>query len=519
MTRLLLRNARLHGSGRSGGPGDSGPTALAVEGGRIAWLGDEDGAQRYAAADRVVDLAGAWLAPSFTDSHLHAVQTGYSLTGLDLHGTPNLARLLADLASHAQDRDPGSVLIGQGWDETLWPEGRPPTADELERVAPGMRVCLTRVDGHSSVVSHALAAAVPGLADIDGWSDDGRVERDAQHAMRTALAGLVGPEERLAAARATCRALVRHGVTAFHENAAPHIGPEYELDLVRQAAAEAGLHVTAYWGELGALDAAQRLGVQGLAGDLVADGAVGSRTASMRGEYADAHGHCGHAYLDAGQVAEHVVLCTGQGLQAGFHCIGDAALDAVGEGFRRAAEELGEERVRAGRHRLEHVEMPAPDVVATLARLGVTASVQPVFDALWGGPDQMYAERLGARWRGMNPYRDLHTAGVPLAFGSDSPVTPLGPWAAVRAAVHHHDEAQRLPAGVAFEAHTRGGWAAARVDDAGALAPGQRADLAAWATPAGLDPATGLPVLEEGAALPRLRLAVADGRILHEEED
>ena len=32
---------------------------------------------------------------------------------------------------------------------------------------------------------------------------------------------------------------------------------------------------------------------------------------------------------------------------------------------------------------------------------------------------------------------DLAAAGVPLAFGSDSPVTPVDPWAGVRAAVEH----------------------------------------------------------------------------------
>ena len=31
------------------------------------------------------------------------------------------------------ERNPGhGVLVGQGWDETSWPEGRPPTGDELE---------------------------------------------------------------------------------------------------------------------------------------------------------------------------------------------------------------------------------------------------------------------------------------------------------------------------------------------------------------------------------------------------
>ena len=94
-----------------------------------------------------------------------------------------------------------------------------------------------------------------------------------------------------------------------------------------------------------------------------------------------------------------------------------------------------------------------------------------MFDALWGGPDGMYAARLGERWRATNPFRALADAGVTLAFGSDSPVTPLGPWAAVRAAVHHHAEEHRLDAGAGVRgAHwwcAAGAWAPAPTSPSG----------------------------------------------------
>jgi predicted amidohydrolase YtcJ len=217
---------------------------------------------------------------------------------------------------------------------------------------------------------------------------------------------------------------------------------------------------------------------------LFADGALGSHTAYLRAAYADAGGDSdtrGFGYLAAEQVRDHVVACTQGGLQAGFHVIGDAALDVVVAGFAEAAAQVGADAVRGARHRVEHAEMPTARHLAELARLGVYASVQPVFDALWGGPDQMYALRLGAdRAATLNPWAAMAAAGVPLAFGSDSPVTPLGPWAAVRAAVRHRTAGFGLSAEAAFEAHTRGGWRAAGVDDAGWLAPGAVASYAVW---------------------------------------
>jgi predicted amidohydrolase YtcJ len=496
MSRTLLRNGRVVGSAA---------TAVAFEDDRLVLVGDEAQAEAYAGADEVVDLRGALVTPGFVDAHVHTVRTGFALTGLDLAGTASLAATLDRVAGFAAARPDDGVLVGQGWDETGWPEGRPPTGDELERAAPTRRTYLTRVDGHSSIVSPALAALVPGLEGLDGWTADGRVERDAHHAVRAVLEGLIGPDERLEAARSACRAMAAQGITSFHENAAPHIGPEHEIDLVRRAAAETGLRATVYWGELMAIDTARRLGVAGLAGDLVADGAFGSRTAALSAPYADRPDTCGHAYVSAEQVADHVVACTEAGLQAGFHCIGDAALDAIGAGLEEAERRVGTERLAAAGHRLEHVEMPSPHVVGVLARLGVVASVQPMFDALWGGPHGMYAARLGDRWRGSNPFRALDAAGVTLAFGSDSPVTPLGPWAAIRAASEHHDPDQRIPADVAFRAHTRGGALAGRDHDGGMLVAGHRADVAVW------DTATD--------DLPRLLRTVAAGRTIHTHED
>lgn len=371
---------------------------------------------------------------------------------------------------------------------------------------------MTRVDSHSSVISPALASLVPGLSALVGWSNDGRVERDAHHAVRNTLETLIGDHDRLEAARAACRAMAAQGIVGFHENAAPHIGPESEIELVRQAAAETGLHATVYWGELMAIETARRLRVAGLAGDLVADGAFGSRTAALTAPYADAPDTCGHGYVTPEQVRDHVVACTEAGLQAGFHVIGDGALEDVATGFELAEAILGD-RIACG-HRLEHVEMPSARVLDVIDRIGISCSVQPMFDALWGGPDAMYAARLGERWRETSPFARL---GRNVAFGSDSPVTALGPWAAVRAAVHPHLPEHAMTTADAFRAHTVGGWAAARVA-AGELAVGAPAHLAAWDVASSRGPDR-LPDLTPGVPLPRLRLLLSAGTTIHVSED
>lgn len=509
---LLLHNGAVHT-----GTGESGLTAVAIADGRVVWLGDEAGAAAYAGDGGIErqDVGGALIAPAFVDAHVHSVQTGFLETQLDLSGLASLRDTL-DVVGSAASAAGGEILVGTGWDDSLWVERRPPTAEELEQVAPGHRILLTRLDGHSAVLSPALIAEIDGLGDRVGYSADGQMTLDAMAHTTTAMADLVGPERRLEAARAAMALYASNGVAAFHEAAAPHIGPAYEIALVRQAADEAGLLATAYWGEHLALDAARELGVAGLAGDLNADGSIGSRTAALMTEYADTPGHCGHAYLTAEQIAAHVVACTEAGLQGGFHCIGESGLAAVTRGFRLAEAQLGADAIRAAGHRLEHVEMPDAEAIEMMVDLGLTASMQSRFDELWGGPDQMYAERLGDRWRGMNPIGTLDRAGVPVALGSDTPVTRPEPWKAIWAAVGHHEAAQRVDVATAFRMHTVGGWQALRgpesnvstEDSAGTLVAGAPAHLAVWETPleGTLPPVGSTPVLR--------RLVVAGRTVL-----
>lgn len=202
----------------------------------------------------------------------------------------------------------------------------------------------------------------------------------------------------------------------------------------------------------------------------------------MREPYADAPEESGTAYLSVADAAAHLAACSLLGIQGGFHVIGDAGLDAALQALEVAAAEVGEQRVRAAGHRFEHVEMADADAIARLAKYSVTVSAQPAFDAAWGGQGRLYEQRLGTRSRGMNPFASFYSAGVPICFGSDTPVTPLRPWSSVRACLEHHDAGQRISARAAFLGHTRAGWRAARYENpmAGQLVPGAPATFSVW---------------------------------------
>jgi predicted amidohydrolase YtcJ len=466
----------LYRRGRVRTPADPFATALLVDGDQVVWVGQE-GAADALSADTTVDLEDAWVAPAFVDAHVHATATGLALTGLDLTGTTSLAQALRLLEDHCRKARGGAVL-GTGWDETRWLEQRPPTAAELDRASYGGVVYLARTDVHSAVASSALLAACPQARGLPGYLPDGLVKLEAHHAVRATAQESVTAAQRRAAQLATLDRAASLGIACVHECGGPQIAGEQ--DFTALLALEHGVERIGYWGELNAVEKSRELGARGAAGDLFVDGALGSRTACLLGHYLEDGGH-GHQYVSAAQVEAHLLACTRAGMQAGFHAIGDAALQAVVDGLVCAAEQLGEQALRAARHRLEHVEMVTPAQVEVLARFGVLASVQPAFDARWGGEDGMYSQRLGRdRALAMNPFAAMATAGVALAFGSDSPVTTLDPWGTIRAAVRHQTPGSGLSARAAFSAHTRGGWRAARRDEEGELLPGTPATFAIW---------------------------------------
>jgi predicted amidohydrolase YtcJ len=457
----------------------------------------------------VLDLSGATVQPAFVDAHVHLTATGLGLSGLDLGDCASVDDCLAAVRAIA-DITPGRVIWGGGWDDTRFPEGRPPSADELSAAGGGRPVLLTRTDGHSAVMDRVSIEAAP-LARAAGVERDasgrptGLVRREANHlARRWFLAGL--PASQLATAR---REVAAHaaalGIASVHEMGGPDLMGEQDFDAWR--AGVWPIEVVPYWADTD-LDFVTERGLRRVGGDLFLDGTLGSRTAALEEDYADASG-AGHLYESEAELVDFTLEATRRHIQVGYHCIGDRAVRQAVEVFEAVAARVGLEALRAARHRLEHCELVPTDLPPRMASLGLVASIQPGFDRAWGAPGGMYEQRLGPqRAARMNPFRPLLEAGVTLAVGSDTNVTAMGPWTAVRDAVNHHHRAFRLTPEQALEAAILGGRRAARQDGVGRVSPGERADLAAfvsappraddWPTAGGWETSTSVMTMVRG---------------------
>ncbi|OZC46161.1 amidohydrolase [Rhodococcus sp. RS1C4] len=528
-TQLLL-------GGRIYSPTAPDATAMAVTDGVVTWTGEDRTGRALHPGAEEIDLAGAFVAPAFVDSHVHTTALGLSVVGLDLTGAATRADCLDRIRRHVEQTS-DDVVWGQGWDDSTWGDGGALTTADLDGIAPGRNVYLSRIDAHSAACSTPLRTASGLTSSQLGFDPQEPVTADAHHAVRSTARALIGPRLRTRARLAALDLFAAQGICAVHECAGPDISGA--TDFAELSATQHGVEVRGYWGELAtsaehARELLSSTGAAALGGDLFVDGSIGSHTAWLTEPYAD-HDGTGIAFQDVESIAAHLSACTEAGIQAGFHAIGDGAVGAVTAALLRTAEVFGGPAVAALGHRIEHLEMVSDAQADVLASLGVIASMQPAFDGLWGGDDALYASRLGVeRARELNPFASLASRGVSLAFGSDAPVTTVDPWGVLRYAVGHRTPGSAVSPRAAFSAATRGAWRAGGVRDglAGTLLPGAPASYAVWdadelvvRAPAdsvarwSTDPRAGvppLPALDPQSPSPRCLRTVHRGRVIHE---
>ena len=187
------------------------------------------------------------------------------------------------------------MLLGTGWDDTDWPEGRAPTATELDRASYGGVVYLARTDVHSAVASSALLAACPEARSAAGFVGDGLVRQQAHHLVRRAAYAAVTPAQRRAAQTAALDRAARLGIACVHECGGPDIGGE--PDFLALLALEHGVERIGYWGELDGVERARELGAVGAGGDLTR-----AHEAELRDRFVELR------VVDRGERVEHLRL-------------------------------------------------------------------------------------------------------------------------------------------------------------------------------------------------------------------
>jgi len=476
--------------------------ALLVRWGKVLEVGARRDLESAHPAVRVVELRDATIVPGLADAHGHLASLGRSLSILSFVGASSVEQIL-EMAKNAPPASyEGEWLVGRGWDQNAWPEGRRdfPTRQQLDALFPSTPVYFTRVDGHAAwVSSEALRRAGVDTRSLD--PPGGRIIRDGKgepsgvlvdNAMHLVSSKMPNPtdeqrEKRLRAALEKCTSV---GLTAVHD-----AGTDLPtLMLLHQWDSSGALPLRVYAmadGQGGASQVFSELGlIQGKSFTFRAvkfwlDGALGSRGAALQAPYSDEPTQRGLLLIESTELQKRARDLMQRGYQVAVHAIGDRANTLALDVLSKTAAEA---KVENRRNRIEHAQILRAEDIPRFAQLGIIASMQPTHAT----SDMPWAEQRVGRERiaGAYAWKSLLDAGAHLAFGSDFPVEDSNPLLGLYAARTRQDAKGNPPGGwlpeqkldgeQALRGFTTGAAYASFAEDVrGMLRPGMDADFVA----------------------------------------
>ncbi len=441
--------------------------ALALENGRIRAVGrNADILAWSGSADEIIDARQATLVPGFIDAHLHFGITGLGYLAADLDGADSIPGLVDRIALKAEKFPKKALVVAINFQPELNPEGRWPTLAELDQAGGGRPVYLMERTGHISLVNSAAASLThPALP-------AGIVRGNENSIAFTQLWERFANEADLPTAllRAAQDA-VAGGITTIHA-----LDDLDTVKIILDLQEQLPIRVIPYT-QTKDVQAVKALGLRqiGGCGTVMVDGDFSPHTAALLEPYSDDPHTCGILYYSDAALNAYVLAAHQAGLQVALHCVGSAAIEQLLNAYELALQTFP--RVDH-RHRIEHFELPGPGQAQRARRLGVCLCLQPSFNHFWPH-DQEYPQIVGVeRAEQVDPLASLHRAGLSIALGSDSPVTPPRPILWLHSAANHSNPAERISAYDALRMATQGGSYAAFEDhEKGSLEPGKLADL------------------------------------------
>lgn len=501
MPDLILYNGKIH----TQDPKLREVTAVAMRDDRILSVGSDSEIRALAGGyTRQINLGGYRVLPGLSDAHFHYYDWALNRQHLELAKVTSLEELQTRVSKLAAKTSPGKWIIGQGWNETRWPTPRLISCADLDELTPNNPTILWRSDMHLAV-ANSLALQV---ANIDLGTPDppqGVIDRDSSGRPNGVLKELainlvrevIPPStegETAVAIHDGFTELHCLGLTGVHDYRIMGGADGPPAFRAYQRLCAAGELALRMWmllpGER--LNQAIELGLRTGFGDdylrvgqvkFFSDGGQGARTAWMLEPYEDKDSY-GMPLMPMGEIVESIQRAHAAGLAVAIHAIGDRANRELVTAFEQVlAREKG--IAPSAPDRIEHLQNIRPQDVQRLGRLSVIGSVQPIHVA---DDFPMIDRSVGQRGRWSYPFRDLLSAGVTLAFGSDCPVADPNPMLGIHAAVTRQNSDgtppggwypdQRLSVAEAVWGFSMGpAQACGRGAELGSITPGKLADL------------------------------------------
>jgi predicted amidohydrolase YtcJ len=470
----------------------------------LAKTADEAGRAAGPSA-RWTDLGDVCVGPGFIDTHIHALQAAADARLVSLRDAATLDGLLSAVREAGLGRSSGEWTVsGRNWHESWLREGRLPTRAELDALGLPGPVLVRR--GSHLAVANSRAIALLGASLPAGVAETGQIHADPLIERALELAGEPTPQQRSDDLAGVLARFAARGITTIREAGVD--GAELGLFQALRDQGRLPLRCDLLWRipEGSDADAARQLiaampqpgpaddpllrltGVKAFVDGRIADAAIGDDS------------NPDHLRMTPPDLQMIVEDALSRSAGVGCHAVGDAAVRMVLDAYQRAlaAGQVADPR----RLVVEHALSCTPETIARLAASGVSVSVHPAI--VYEFADDVRRHWGAERAARAAPVRDMVTAGVRIAAGSDGDVPPFDPLRSISFMVTRSPrsggpigESQAVDQGVALDLYTRCGAALLGTGTRrGRLRPGMDADLAVFSADPLSCPAPELPDVE-----------------------
>ena len=422
---LIVYNAEVFTSN------DSSPlaTSFAVKDGQFIYVGDDSAISKYSSSN-IINAEGLPVYPGFIDSHAHFYGLGFSNAQADLNGTKSFDEIVEKVIEYDKVNNK-KFIIGRGWDQNDWKVKSLPTNKLLNQAFPDKPVILERIDGHAYIVNDFALnlAGINNSSKIDGGEFiklNGKLTGVLVDNSMQLIDDIIPEpteEESIKALLSAQEMAFENGLTTVSEAGISR----KQIELIDSLQKSGILKIKIYAMIQNGPDVdyyisqgpykTDRLNVRSI--KVLADGALGSRGASMIDEYSDKKGYYGLMITPADSIKSLAFKLAGTGFQLNTHAIGDNANRVVLNAYRDALYNY-----RDPRWRVEHAQILKEEDIE-LFNQKIIPSVQPTHatsDMYW-----LY-DRIGKkRAKHAYAYQDLLEKSTVIAFGTDFPVEDINP--------------------------------------------------------------------------------------------
>ena len=412
---------------------------IAIKGDKIVGIGEGNEYSEFLeSCGKIIDAKGSTVTAGFYDSHSHLIQTAINHTSLDL-GMATSFNDIGDLIVEQSKKNPGEPIRGFRLDEQNLKERVLPDRYIVDKFCDTAPVWLNRVEYHTSILNtyallhYKIPFSVAGIELECNGMPTGIFRDFANALLRESILKSMNNNLRLKALKKVMPCLISSGITTTASMEGGFMFCDKDAEFIHEYKNAFPIDLVLYY-QTTDVQKVISMGLNRIGGSLFIDGSFGSRNAALYDDYTDAPGKSGVLYYSQEELNSFLLDCYKNNLQTAMHVIGERAIDLALNAHEYAFKITGNNNLR---HRLEHVELPTAAQLSRSKDLNLIYSMQPAYEHYWGGPDKMYFQRLGERYKITNPFKAIIDNGITVCGGSDSDVTPASPIMGIYSAVNH----------------------------------------------------------------------------------